>query len=163
MASIPEDVRDNRDILSMMDLLALTDSTPRNNATQNTLMTQFDSKLTFGDTKRSIEERSRRATTLLAISTDKRASPTRSRGRLSAPHEATYDSHSAVYSHGGFTPDATLGSFPAAIEGMLPHFPGYEERDRAVSFKDSLAEHSDSNIIDSPNTPPKIMEQPTRA
>jgi hypothetical protein len=103
------------------------------------------------------------ATTLLGISAAKRASPTRSRGRLSAPHEAAYDSHSAVYSHGGFTPDATLRSFPAAIEDILPHLPGYEERDRTVSFKDSLAEHSDSNSIDSPNTPPKIMEQPTRA
>jgi hypothetical protein len=80
-----------------------------------------------------------------------------------APHKATHGSPSAVYPHGGFTPDATLGSLPATGKGIIPHLPGYEERDQTASFKDSLADHSDSEIINSPNTPPKVMEQPTRA
>jgi hypothetical protein len=68
-----------------------------------------------------------------------------------------------VYPNGCFTPDTTLGSLPAVGELIIPHLPGYEERDRTVSLKDSLAEHSDSDSIDSPNTTPKVMEQPTRA
>jgi hypothetical protein len=162
MASIPEDVHDDRDILSMTDLLALKDSIPPEQFYPNALLNQFDSKLAFGDTKSKMEERAQRATTLLAISAAKRASPTCSRGRPSAPRHATHGSPSAIYLNGGFTSDATLGSLPAAGEGIIPHFPSYEERDRTVSCKENLAEHSYSNSIDSPNTPPTVMEQPTR-
>jgi hypothetical protein len=109
-----------------------------------------------------MEDRAQRATTLSAIAAAKRSSPTRSRCRPSAPHEATRGSHSAVYPHGGFNTDATIGSLPAAGECIITQLPGYDERDRTVPFKDSLVEHS-SDSIDSPNTPPKVMKQPTRA
>jgi hypothetical protein len=75
MASIPEDVRDDRYILSMTDLLALTDITPPERCYPNTLLNHFYSQLAFGNTKSSMEERSRRTTTLLAIATTKRAPP----------------------------------------------------------------------------------------
>jgi hypothetical protein len=152
MASIPKDVRDDRDILSMTDLLALTDSPPPEQCYPNALLNQFDSKLAFGDTKSSMDERAGRATTMLAIAPARRASPTRSRGHPSAPHKATHGSPSAVYLRGCFTPDTTLGSLPAAGEGIIPHFPGYDERDMTVSFKDSLAEHSDIDSIEAVHT-----------
>jgi hypothetical protein len=126
-------------------------------------MNQFDSKLAFSYTKISMEEIARTATTLLAVAASKRAFPTRSRGLPSAPCDASHGPPSEVYPHGGFTPDVTLRSLQAAGEGMIPHLPGYEERDRTVSFKDSLAEHTDSDSIVYPNTPPKVIEQPTRA
>jgi hypothetical protein len=65
----------NRDIVSMAGLLALTDSTPPERCYPNALLNQFDSQSAFGDTKISLEERSRRATTLLAKVAAKRASP----------------------------------------------------------------------------------------
>jgi hypothetical protein len=64
MASIPEDIHDNIYILSMMDLMELTDITPPNRCYPSALLTAFNSQLAFGDTKSSMEERSRRATTL---------------------------------------------------------------------------------------------------
>jgi hypothetical protein len=67
MASIPEDVRDKRDILSMTDLLALTHSTPLERCYHNALLNQFDLKLALGDTQSSMEERAQRVTTLLEI------------------------------------------------------------------------------------------------
>jgi hypothetical protein len=60
MAIIPKDVRDDRDILSMMDLMALTDILPPEICYPNALFTTFDSQFAFGDTKSSMEERSRR-------------------------------------------------------------------------------------------------------
>jgi hypothetical protein len=67
MASIPEDVRYNRDILSMMDVLALTESTPPERCYNNALLNVFNSQLDCGDTKSSMKERSRKATTLMTI------------------------------------------------------------------------------------------------
>jgi hypothetical protein len=51
MASTPEDVHDDRGILFMMDLLALTDSTPLEQCYPNALLNKFNSKLAFGDKK----------------------------------------------------------------------------------------------------------------
>jgi hypothetical protein len=110
-----------------------------------------------------MEERARRATPLLVTTVAKRAPLIHSRGRISAPHKVTHGSPLAVYTHRVFTPDATLGYPPSAGEGIIPHLPGYEERYRTFSFKDNLADHWDSDIIDSPNIPPKVMEQPIRA
>jgi hypothetical protein len=67
MASIPEDVRDDRDILSMMNCMALTDIIPPDRCYPNALLTAFNSQLAFGDTKISFDEVTRRAITLKAI------------------------------------------------------------------------------------------------
>jgi hypothetical protein len=67
MAIIPEAVRNDRDILSMIDLLVLRDITPPDQCYHNALLTAFNLQLTCGDTKSSMGERSRRATTLKAI------------------------------------------------------------------------------------------------
>jgi hypothetical protein len=50
MDSIFEEVHNDRDILSMTDLLALVDSTPPERCYPNALLNQFDSKFAFGDT-----------------------------------------------------------------------------------------------------------------
>jgi hypothetical protein len=47
--------------------------------------------------------------------------------------------------------DATLGTLPSAGEGILLRLPGYDECDRTVSFKDSLADHSESDSIEYPD------------
>jgi hypothetical protein len=73
---------------------------------------------------------------MLAIAAAKRAPPTRSRGRHSADEE------------------------------IIPSLPSYEEWYQTVAFKDSLADHLDSDSInssDSPNAPPYEMDHPTRA
>jgi hypothetical protein len=124
MASIPEDVHDDRDILSTMDLLALVESTPPERCYPNALLNQFDSELAFGDKKMSIEERARREATLLAIAAVKRSPPTRSRGHHSAPHEATHGLPTALYPHKDFTPDMMLGTLPAVGEEIIPNLPG---------------------------------------
>jgi hypothetical protein len=127
MDSIPEDAHNDRDILFMTDLLALTyNPPPPKRYYPNALLNQFDSKLAFRETESSMEEIAQMATTFLAITAAKPASPTRSRGRPSAPHEATHGSPLALYPHGGFTPNATLGTLPAAGKGILPNLPGYE-------------------------------------
>jgi hypothetical protein len=66
MASIPEDVHNNINILSMADLMALTDIIPPHWCYHNALLIAFNSQLSFGDTQ-SVEERSRWAATLLVI------------------------------------------------------------------------------------------------
>jgi hypothetical protein len=124
MASIPEDVHDDRDIVSMTDLLALTDITPSERCYPNALLNQFNSKLAFGDTKSTMEERAQRATTLLSIATAKRTPPIHSKGRHSAPREMTHGSPMALYPHAGFIPDTMLCSLPAAGEGIISSLTG---------------------------------------
>jgi hypothetical protein len=69
MVRIAEDFHDDKDILSMMDFMAITDTHPPGQWYPNALLTAFNSQLTFGDTKISMEERSRRATTLKVTAT----------------------------------------------------------------------------------------------
>jgi hypothetical protein len=141
MASIPEDIRDDRDILSMMDLQALTDSTPPEQCHPNALLNQFDSKITCRDTKISMEERAWRATTLLVITAEKWSSPTRSRGSHTAQHEETPSSPTALCPHVGLIPETMIATLPPAGEGIIPSFTGNKEQERTVSFKDSMAPH----------------------
>jgi hypothetical protein len=65
------------DILSMTDLMALTDILPPESCYPNALLTAFDSQFDFGDTKVSMEERSMRATVLKAIAPEQHASSSR--------------------------------------------------------------------------------------
>jgi hypothetical protein len=61
MNSIPDDVRNDRNFLSVMDMLALTDILPPEICYPSTLCTTFHSRFAFGDTKISMEEQTRRA------------------------------------------------------------------------------------------------------
>jgi hypothetical protein len=75
MSSKPKDIRDDRDILSMIDMMTLTNILPPERCYPNALCTAFHSQFTFGDTKISMEERSMRATAMKAIAVAQQASP----------------------------------------------------------------------------------------
>jgi hypothetical protein len=57
MKITPEDVRNDRDVFSMPDLLALTDILPAETCYPSALCTAVHSYFAFGDMKSSTEER----------------------------------------------------------------------------------------------------------
>jgi hypothetical protein len=100
-----------------------------------------------------MEERSRRATTLLAIADAKRAPPSRSRVTHNVQHDAAHDTPEALYPPAGFIPDTMLATLPPVGEGIIPPLSGNKEQERSVSFKNSLADLSDSDSIESHKIP----------
>jgi hypothetical protein len=155
MAITPVDVHNDKDILSMMDLLALAEITPPERCYPNALLNKFDSQLDFGDTKSSMEERSRRETTLMAIAAAHRAPLSRSREGHEAQHEATPSALSDMYPPAGFVLETMLVPLPPSNEGIIPSLPNNKGPERSVSFKGSLSDLSDSDIVDSPKIPPE--------
>jgi hypothetical protein len=60
-----------------------------------------------------------------------------------------------MYPPAGFVPETTLASLPPVGKGIIPSLSNNKGPERSISFKDSLADLSDGNSIDSPNIPPE--------
>jgi hypothetical protein len=86
MKSIPEDVRDDRDILSMMDMLALTYILPPEACYPSALCSAFHSHSVFEERKSSMEERTWWALTIMEAHL---ASPSHTKNRRDRVCEAT--------------------------------------------------------------------------
>jgi hypothetical protein len=161
MEIIPEDVRDDRDVLSMTDLLALVDILPPETCHPNALCTAFHSYFSFGDTNISTKERTRWATTMKAIAEAQQVPSSQSITKHDITCDATPDSQTTQYLREGFVPEETQTTLPAAGHGIIPTLPPPRGQDRAVSFQDTLADHVDSDInspIESPAS--RYDEQP---
>jgi hypothetical protein len=107
MSSIPEDIRNDRDLLSMTDLLDIMDILPPEKCYLNALSTTFHSHFAFGDTKSSTEEISRRVTAMKVIAETQQAYPLRARDGREMSHEASPDGHMDMFPQAGFGQEET--------------------------------------------------------
>jgi hypothetical protein len=102
----------------------------------------------------SMEEITWRVSAMKAITEAHLASPSHTKNRRVRTCEATPDIQTDTALRAGFVPEETQMSLPPAGRGIIPALPPNRGQDRAVSFQDTLADHTESDIIDSPLNPP---------
>jgi hypothetical protein len=118
MNIIPEDIRDNKDLLSMADLLALMYALPPERCYPNTLCSAFHLHFDFRDTKSNVEERTQRPTSTKAIAEAQQASPSRARDGRKITYEASLDGQMDTFLQSGFVSEEIQA--PLASQGIIP-------------------------------------------
>jgi hypothetical protein len=96
---------------------------------------------------------------MMAIAAVQRATPSRSREGHDVQHDATSSTLADMYPPVGFIPDTTLTPLSPAGEGIIPSLPNNKGPEMSVSFKDSLADVSDGDIMDLPKIPAESHDE----
>jgi hypothetical protein len=89
-----------------------------------------------------------------AITEAQQAPPSQARNRRDITCEATPDSQAVASLQDGVVPEETQTSLPTTCHVIIPTLSPNRGQVRAVSFQDTLVDHTDSGSIDSPLKPP---------